>query len=56
MEVSQLDDCDPIITVADLGIYQTLNGNTLKGDQPANPCGLIAKSFFNDTFELVKGN
>jgi len=23
-------------------------------DQPAIPCGLIAKSFFNDTFELFK--
>lgn len=23
-------------------------------DLPAIPCGLIAKSFFNDTFELYK--
>lgn len=25
-------------------------------DLPAIPCGLMAKSFFNDTLELYKGN
>lgn len=28
----------------------------LGGDQPAIPCGLVAKSFFNDTFELHGAN
>lgn len=26
----------------------------LNDDQPAIPCGLVAKSFFNDTFKLFK--
>lgn len=25
----------------------------MKDDQPAIPCGLVAKSLFNDTFELI---
>ena len=28
--------------------------NTISDDQPAIPCGLVAKSFFNDTYELWK--
>lgn len=24
-------------------------------DQPVNPCGLVALSFFNDTYQLWKG-
>jgi hypothetical protein len=32
--------------------YKTFTGKPLKGDDFANPCGLIAKSIFNDTYEL----
>lgn len=45
-------DCDPIITVKDLGNTKTVSGLTLDDGEPANPCGLVAKSFFNDTFAL----
>ena len=51
-----MTDCDPIIKVSDLGIYTTLGGSTLDGDAPANPCGLVAKSFFNDTYSLYNGS
>jgi hypothetical protein len=50
-------DCDPIITVDELGIFSTVgnpNGKLPSGS-PANPCGLVAKSFFNDTFLLYSG-
>jgi hypothetical protein len=45
-------DCDPITTVKDLGINKTIDGSVLSEDKPANPCGLIAKSFFTDKFNI----
>ena len=39
--------CDPITTIGNLGLNTSL---TFDGDHVANPCGLIAKSYFNDTF------
>ena len=49
------DDCDPIILNKDLyeGILG-LNHTPLDPEGVAHPCGLIAKSFFNDSFELKK--
>jgi hypothetical protein len=40
---SELSDCEPVIYMRDLGIKHA----SLKDDDPANPCGLIAKSLFN---------
>jgi hypothetical protein len=49
-------DCDPIITVDELGnFYAADNVTKLASGSPANPCGLVAKSFFNDTFQLYSG-
>ena len=50
-------DCDPIIKNSDLAPYITkaADGTTpLVADEPANPCGLIAKSLFTDTFGLLE--
>lgn len=53
MGVNQLSDCDPIITNSNLGKdKKAVNGDPLIPDDPAFPCGLVAKSYFNDTFEL----
>jgi hypothetical protein len=49
-------DCDPIITVDELGKFTTVSGVNLTSGSPANPCGLVAKSFFNDSFNLYVGN
>ena len=52
LSVGQLSDCDPIITNANLGKDESVNGATLIPGEPAFPCGLVAKSYFNDTFEI----
>lgn len=53
LEVSQIaDDCYPVVRVSDLYTNKTIGNYTLDPDAPANPCGLIAKSLFNDTFQL----
>ena len=43
--------CTPIVTMEDLGFYTELD---LSQDSPANPCGLVPKSYFNDTYSLLK--
>ena len=53
---SELDDCDPIKTNRELGREVAVSGKSFESmgtlDEPAYPCGLVAKSYFNDTFEL----
>lgn len=34
--------------------YFAVGGRKMSGNDFANPCGLIAKSFFNDTYELYQ--
>ena len=31
-----------------------MNGTAENNEQPAIPCGLVAKSFFNDTYDLKR--
>lgn len=58
MTVKELDKCDPIKKVDDLWDNQKINLNNKKLDpeDPAIPCGLVAKSFFNDSFSLSRIN
>jgi hypothetical protein len=53
---SSLADCDPVSTVAQLGRNKTVSGKQLPGTAAANPCGLVAKSFFNDTYSMFNGS
>lgn len=55
LSVDELEDCDPIKKNKDLGdnITYAADGITLLlPDEPAFPCGLVAKSFFTDEFVL----
>ena len=55
LPLDQLDDCDPIKTNADTGRKTNKANITWTEDdlaKPAYPCGLVAKSLFNDTFTL----
>lgn len=53
-------DCSPIITMKDIGRVSDDLPDGVKNlamtDTVANPCGLIAKTFFNDTFEMKDSN
>ena len=55
-------DCDPIVTMFDLGITAdqliasgrtVLAESALNKNVVANPCGLIAQSLFNDTYSMT---
>lgn len=50
-----LTTCEPIIRMSDLGDSipkVALDGTTLRSDDIAFPCGLIAKYIFSDAYSL----
>ena len=49
-EMRDSQDCDPAITNGDMGKLKSITGDDLAQDDVAIPCGLIAKSYFNDEF------
>lgn len=57
-DIDNVADCSPIHRVKHLFEHQKKNHNKapLDPEAPAIPCGLIAKSFFNDTYELAYSN
>lgn len=49
-------DCDPVYLNKHLNVEYAIDGVTaLDPEGPANPCGLIAKSLFNDTYAFQRG-
>ena len=57
MSVEEIDSCDPVRTNRELGLKFAFDGVTLLDpDAPTYPCGLVAKSLFNDTLELFEIN
>ena len=60
-KMRESQDCDPVVTNEEMNVIDTnpLHNNKLKPNETAIPCGLMAKSFFNDTFQfklLSEGN
>ncbi len=53
-DVEVKSDCDPVVYNKDIypGLKNYFNNVTLDQNEVASPCGLIAKSFFNDTFQI----
>ena len=55
-EMKNSGDCAPAETNAEMNKKISITGDELKQDDLAIPCGLIAKSFFNDNYTLYKNS
>jgi len=52
-EMKKLQDCSPVFTNKEMGFEEgakSITGEELNLDDLAIPCGLVAKSYFNDNF------
>ena len=50
--VSDLSECEPLITNAQMNKTRSVNDTLLDPEAPAIPCGLFAHTYFNDRFSL----
>ena len=51
-KIKDSGDCEPVETNQEMEKNISLSGDILNPNEVAVPCGLIAKSFFNDTYQL----
>jgi len=50
------ENCDPVETNEKAGVLKSIEGNDLIASENAIPCGLMAKTFFNDSFNFSINN
>ena len=57
-DISDKEDCSPAIYNKDMALNDShsLDGNDLDPNDVAIPCGLMAKTFFNDTYTFFVNN
>jgi hypothetical protein len=51
---TEISACQPVVYNRENFYSKSVTNKTLDPDQPAFPCGLIARSYFNDTFKLFR--
>jgi hypothetical protein len=51
-KIKDSGDCEPVETNQEMEKNKSISGLELDPNEVAVPCGLIAKSFFNDTYQL----
>ena len=54
-DISDKEDCSPVIYNKDMALKDSfsLDGTNLDPNEVAIPCGLMAKTFFNDTYTFL---
>ena len=50
---TELSDCSPVLYNKDNYYRTSVTGEPLDPEQPAFPCGLVPRSYFNDTYQMV---
>ena len=53
---AEASKCEPYVTNAQMGVTQSWAGQPLNPDDIASPCGLQAKLYFRDSFEIIMNN
>jgi hypothetical protein len=51
---TEVSSCEPVVYNRDNFYNMSATNKPLDPDQPAFPCGLVARSYFNDTFQLIR--
>lgn len=52
VELTNSKECEPAYNNSVMGVSKSITGKPLDGGAAAFPCGLIAKSFFNETYQV----
>ena len=54
--LGEASKCEPFATNEQMGVTRSWAGTPLEPNDIASPCGLQAKLYFRDTFELINTN